>query len=83
MFSSANQSPTKVSNEAAIAVPANEATITQDPTPTQNRSMAASLKRNMTRNRKDCRLLMTMSLSVCLVVRDARNARIAARVCIK
>lgn len=83
MFSSVSQSPTKVSNEAAIAVRANEATITQAPTPTQKRSTAASLKRNMTRNRKDCRLLMTMSLSACLVVRVARNARMTARVCIK
>ena len=78
-----NQLPTKVSNEAAIAALANEATITQAPTPTQNRSTVALLKRNMTRNRKDCRLLMMMSLSACLVVRDARNARMAARVCIK
>lgn len=78
-----NQSSTKVSNEEAIAVPANEATITQAPTPTQKRSMAASLKRNMTRNRKDSRLLMTMNLSACLVARDARNVKMAARVCIK
>ena len=76
-----NQSPTKVSNEAAIVALANEATITQTSTPTQRRSTAASLKRSMTRNRKDCRLRMTMSLSACLVVRVARNARMVARVC--
>ena len=78
-----NQSQTKVSNEAAIAVLANEATITQALTPTQKRSTAASLKRNMTRNRKDFRLLMTMNLSACLVVRAARNARMTAHVCIE
>lgn len=78
-----NQSPTKVSNEVAIAALANEATITQAPTPTPKRSTAALLKRNTTRNKKDSRLLMMMSLSACLVVRDAKNARMAARVCIK
>ena len=46
---SASQSPTKASNEGAIAVLANEAITTQTPAPTPKLSTAASLKRSMTR----------------------------------
>ena len=78
-----NRSPIKVSNEAAIAVFADEAITFLTPIPTPNTLTAVRLKRSMTRKLKKRRICMMMSSNVCGVAKDAMNARMTVPVCIK
>lgn len=75
MFFSANQSVTRDSNEAAIGAYAKRVITTQTPPWVSKLLMAAPLKKNTTRNRKENQITMMINLNVSAAAKDARNAR--------